>query len=391
MLIGTAETNTTAVNVDCPADLKVSFIEDQNLSEQDVAALTNEVRHQGFKNIGNTCYMNSVIQALRASPEFVSAVTSYSGTDKLVRALGSTYRELDKGVSSVVPAVFWKELCRKYTQFGERTEEGYPKQHDAEECMTCLLSSMSSAGIKEIDLFEGKLVTRRHCLETDAEPDSVSSDTFRKLECHIDNTISFLMPGLKLSLQGQVEKHSQVLGREALYSTDTRIEKLPYYLNVQFMRFFWKASIGSRAKIVRPVQFPMELDVLDICSQELAEKVKVVRTYDRILEDKKNGLESLDKAATEKILATPEDVIKKVPFTNQTGLYELAAIVTHIGMSADGGHYIGWVREKEGWFKFDDDKVTPVSESDIAKVDGRGGAQGHIAYVAIYRTKPRAI
>jgi ubiquitin carboxyl-terminal hydrolase 14 len=29
-----------------------------------------------------------------------------------------------------------------------------------------------------------------------------------------------------------------------------------------------------------------------------------------------------------------------------TGMYELCAVLTHIGRSADSGHYIAWVRRK---------------------------------------------
>lgn len=274
-------------------------------------------------------------------------------------------------------------------QFRATGDNGIPKQQDADEFMTCLLGKIGAAGLKEMGLFEGSMSTRRHCLETDLEEDSVTNDIFRKLECHIDSTISHLLPGLEMSFKGQIEKRSEVLGRDALYSTEMKIEKLPYYLTVQFVRFFWKASINDRAKIVRPVQFHMDLDVLKLCSDTLTEKLKVVRAYDRAVDERKSGLETLDKEAAERALAAPEDLVKEVPLTNQTGLYELTAIVTHIGMSADGGHYIAWAKEKEGWFKYDDDKVTPVSESDVAKVDGRGGAQGHIAYLAFYRTKPR--
>ena len=40
-----------------------------------------------------------------------------------------------------------------------------------------------------------------------------------------------------------------------------------------------------------------------------------------------------------------------------TGLYKLQAVLTHIGRSADSGHYIAWVRmNDEIWLKFDDNK-----------------------------------
>lgn len=76
------------------------------------------------------------------------------------------------------------------------------------------------------------------------------------------------------------------------------------------------------------------------------------------------------------------------------------AIVTHKGASADGGHYIGWVRkasidpsgaqdeaapegDKEEWFKFDDDKVSVVTREKIATLDG--GGEDSTAYILLYR------
>ena len=56
-----------------------------------------------------------------------------------------------------------------------------------------------------------------------------------KLSCHIDNNnnpISTLAAGLKISLEGQVEKFSQLLGRDAIFSKTQKINRLPQYLCV---------------------------------------------------------------------------------------------------------------------------------------------------------------
>lgn len=33
-----------------------------------------------------------------------------------------------------------------------------------------------------------------------------------------------------------------------------------------------------------------------------------------------------------------------------TGIYDLVAVLTHKGRSADSGHYVGWVKQENGWF-----------------------------------------
>lgn len=67
-----------------------------------------------------------------------------------------------------------------------------------------------------------------------------------------------------------------------------------------------------------------------------------------------------------------------------TGNYELVAVVTHKGRSADGGHYVGWVHESgDNWLCFDDDIVTTVKGEEILNL--RGGGDWHTAYLTIYR------
>lgn len=67
-----------------------------------------------------------------------------------------------------------------------------------------------------------------------------------------------------------------------------------------------------------------------------------------------------------------------------TGNYELVAVVTHKGRSADGGHYVGWVHQAgDAWLCFDDDIVTSVKTEEILAL--RGGGDWHTAYLCIYR------
>ena len=69
-----------------------------------------------------------------------------------------------------------------------------------------------------------------------------------------------------------------------------------------------------------------------------------------------------------------------------TGHYELHSIVTHKGRDANGGHYIGWVRQQPGsdkWWQFNDSKVSEASQADVMLLSG--GGDRDIAYLAFYR------
>ena len=78
------------------------------------------------------------------------------------------------------------------------------------------------------------------------------------------------------------------MDRNAIYEREQKINCLPQYLNVNFVRFYWKgasATAGTeatKAKILRNVAFPRILDVFELCSDELQESLN----HGRKLEEK---------------------------------------------------------------------------------------------------------
>ncbi len=91
-----------------------------------------------------------------------------------------------------------------------------------------------------------------------------SVEEFRKLRCSIGNNTNYLIEGLKDAMTEEITKRSPKLGRDAVYLRKSHISKLPQYMVVQFVRFFWRTDNGEKTKIVRRVQFPMRLDTLDV-------------------------------------------------------------------------------------------------------------------------------
>ena len=92
-----------------------------------------------------------------------------------------------------------------------------------------------------------------------------------------------------------------------------------------------------------------------------------------------------DEEMEEVVIKPPEDPELPVNFT---ACYELCAILTHKGPSAEGGHYVAFAKQKgDTWCCFDDDKVTECRGSELPrKLDG-GTAHNHMAYMLLYRTK----
>ena len=69
----------------------------------------------------------------------------------------------------------------------------------------------------------------------------------------------------------------------------SRISRLPQYINVHFVRFFWKAKDGVKAKILRAVKFPMQLDVFNLCTEGLRGEMAETRRRLQEIQDRAMG------------------------------------------------------------------------------------------------------
>jgi ubiquitin carboxyl-terminal hydrolase 14 len=263
-----------------------------------------------------------------------------------------------------------------FPQFAEQ-RGGVYQQQDADEFYIALLTQLRKLpslpggpqAPNAIDqLFVGKMKVKHTCTEADEVP-TETEERFEKLSCHIrggagaaaKEATNHLLEGVAAGLDEEVEKNSTSLGRVARFRKSQRISSLPYILAVQFVRFFWRKDIKQKTKIVRPVEFPFTLDLYPYCTPELQTSLNPQRDSGKEI----------------------------APLENRTAMYELCAVVSHQGRSADGGHYVAWVRAggEDDWLEYNDDKVTPRRKQDIAALSGKGGGDWHIAYICLYRTR----
>eukprot|EP01096_Ripella_sp_DP13-Kostka_P010864 TRINITY_DN433_c1_g1_i1.p1 TRINITY_DN433_c1_g1~~TRINITY_DN433_c1_g1_i1.p1 ORF type:complete len:732 (+),score=245.70 TRINITY_DN433_c1_g1_i1:799-2994(+) len=177
--------------------------------------------------------------------------------------------------------------------------------------------------------FEGKFEYSTTCKK--CKQQSFRLTSFNELVVNLSGDSCTLQESLKMlvkdeKLVGDNKYMCEKCGglQEAVRSV--RLAELPEVVNLQLMRFVYDLESNRKRKLDSTVRFPHSLSLADFCTSSL------------------------------KKTSSPDLFV-----------YELSAVLLHLGDSAYSGHYIAHIRDERSnkWYCFDDSRVTPLEEDQI--------------------------
>jgi ubiquitin C-terminal hydrolase len=273
----------------------------------DSSLLKKETPFTGLRNLGATCYLNSVVQQLFANSDLRMRVARCRPESEWLAEFQGIFARLQL---SMLPHVETSAFCQRYS-FNGMPRIDTREQQDASEFYQALLDGL---GADVNGRYRGKMV---NTIEGVSEAfTSENHEEFFMLSVPVKGC-----PDLQSALDRLIEDEriispyfAESLGRKIDARKRARIAELPDFLVIHLKRFEYDLETWRRYKVNNRFELPEEFNFAPYAAQA------------------DGGDQS----------------------------YRLTGVIVHDG-HAEGGHYYSLVRVDGRWFSFNDTEVTEFS------------------------------
>ena len=284
----------------------------------------------GLTNLGNTCYMNAILQSLYATEGFRNYVTK-SRRGSLNSALGQLFEEMISSINtSVNPSSFRSAFTRIQPKF-----RGY-EQQDAQEFFQYLINALhdevntGSFGSSSRNSKSPKSSTeaweRYRMLEDSPFVDLIAGQLSSTVTCSIcGNASTCWDPFWDLSLP--LPNNVRETDIERCLKEFTALEELS------------RDELAKCDRCDKPTKSTKRLSI------EKAPQVLILH---------------LKRFSNDGYKLTMPRVIANERIATRSKHYSLSSVVLHHGSSIRSGHYTAYSLHGSKWFHFNDERVTEI-------------------------------
>uniref|UniRef100_A0A8C7DVT5 ubiquitinyl hydrolase 1 n=1 Tax=Oncorhynchus kisutch TaxID=8019 RepID=A0A8C7DVT5_ONCKI len=287
-----------------------------------------------LSDFGNTCYCNSVLQALYFCRPFREKILAYRSQprrkENLLTCLADLFHSIanQKRKVGVIPPK--KFITRLRKENGERARDEVdtlpflPSNGSLDSQNHNSNTPPPSTWVHEI--FQGTLTNETRCLT--CETISSKDEDFLDLSVDVEQntSITHCLRGFSNTetLCSEYKYYCEECRSKQEAHKRMRVKKLPMILALHLKRFKYMEQLQRYTKLSYRVVFPLEL----------------------------------------RLFNTSGDA------TNPERLYDLVAVVVHCGSGPNRGHYIAIVKSHDFWLLFDDDIVEKIDAQAIEEFYG---------------------